>query len=140
MKHSLSLAILCASLAVPLAACGSDSDSDSDSDTTAAAHAGLPDVVPADFPFPADVSLDVRTQQLASGKQTVVSFSFSGDADKLYAQMRQYAVDNGYDIPIETKSSGRFTARKDIAHNFVVSIQDMGSVKVATVSFLAPRQ
>lgn len=132
MNNPFLLAILCAALAVPLAACGSDSN------TTAAAHASLPDVVPADFPFPADASLDVQTQQLASGKQTVVSFSFAGDADTLYSQMRQYAVDNGYEIPVEAKSSGRFTARKDAAHNFVVNIQDMGSVKIATVSFVAP--
>jgi len=101
----------------------------------AGSNATLPSVVPADFPFPEGASLNVTTQQLASGKQTVVSFSFTQDAGALYGRIRRYAVEKGYDIPVESKTGGQLTARKSPADSFVLNIQDMGVVKVATVSF-----
>jgi len=131
--------LACVVLAVPLAACGADRSDTAGGASTAAATASLPAVVPDDFPFPAGADLDTRTQQLASGKQTVVSFSFSQDAQALYDKIHQYALDHGYKIPVESKAALRFTARKPDGANFVVSIQDMGAVKIATVSFLASK-
>ena len=101
-------------------------------------RADLPAGVPADFPFPDGADLTTRTTQLSGVKQIVVSATFSKSPNVVYRQFKDYATGNGYAIAMENEESHQFTARKSARNGLVVRIADMGSIKVATVSFTVP--
>jgi len=123
MKKWLVASIVCSVLILPMGAWGADS--------------GLPDAVPSDLPFPAGASLDVTTSPMSGGKQYVVSFSFSGDADAVYENFKKYAASHGYEIGMETDhrfASTQGPSRKGLT----VTVRDMGPVSIGTVSVLVP--
>jgi len=137
MRKCIALSMLCFALIVPLAACGTGNDgSGGDSQATDRATVDLPDAVPAGLPLPADADPDVTTRDLSGAKQVVVSFTTAKDAASVYGSFRQYAEDNGYVIATENQDNHRFASNSQSGDGLTVSVSDMGSVKVATVTFV----
>lgn len=118
--------ILCAVMTVPLA-WSLDSE---------ASGSELPAGVPSDAPFPSDVKLKVTTASMSGAEQVVISFTFRGDADALYGDFKEYLLDNGYSIAMEDNQ--RLTARGEGVQSCIVDVQEMGSVNLATVTFVVP--
>lgn len=118
--------ILCAVMIVPLAWSLDSEASDSE----------LPAGVPADAPFPEDVKLKVTTASISGAEQIVISFTFRGDAEALYGQFKEYLLDNGYSIAMEDNQ--RLTARGEGVQSCSVDIKEMGSINLATVTFVVP--
>ena len=103
------------------------------------AHARLPEAVPADFPFPPGSDLSATAMNLSGGKQVVVSCTFSNKAATVYKTFKQYAVDHGYEIAVENAAGLSFSSRNGSSSKGLgVRIADMGSIKVATVTFFVP--
>lgn len=132
MKKWLMVSILGVVLAVPV--CGWPPVA-----AAASSHEELPAGVPKDFPFPAGADLTARTMQLSGAKQVTVSCTFSGRADAAYKKFKAYAAENGYEIRMENESGRRFSAGKGAVQGLVVRVSDMGSVNLATVTFVLPK-
>ena len=96
----------------------------------------LPDAIPAGAPFPSQADLNIDTMQMSGAERVLVSFTFSGDAQSVYQDFKDYLVNNGYSIELERDR--RLSARGEGITSCVVDIQDMGSINVGTVTFTLP--
>lgn len=105
-------------------------------------HAGsdLPEAVPDDFPFPEDANLQVQDSTSATMIQIAVAFSFKSDPGGIYSTFRDYVVENGYEIIREDKSDYLFQSRNDSFDSIKVSISEMSSVNIVTVTFAGPNK
>ncbi len=127
MRKWLMVSALCFAFVLPSAAWGAGGGPE------------LPGAVPSDLPFPDGASLKIKTMSAAAGKQYLVSFSFSGDADAVYKDFKEFAVSHGYEIGVETDY--RFDSfHGSSGKGLTVDIQAMGSVNIGTVSVLAPKK
>lgn len=121
----IAVVVACCWLLVPAAAFGADDE--------------LPAAVPADLPFPDGADLDIRRTEMAAGTAYVIGFSFSRDADAVYGDFKQYAIDHGYEIGMETVGQ-TFSSNRGPSAALGVRINDMGSVKMGTVTFHVAEQ
>lgn len=104
------------------------------------ANSGLPDAVPDDFPFPEDADLQVQDSTSTTMIQIAVAFSFKSDPGGIYSTFRDYVVENGYEIIREDKPDYLFQSRNDSFDSIKVSISEMSSVKIVTVTFAGPNK
>lgn len=136
MKHVL-VVLLLSALCVTLGACGTEGgEAAADSDSNNQNNSDLPEAVPPQFPFPDGAKLRVTTTETAGGNHHVVAFSFSEDADAVYATFKEFAESKGYTIA--TEGEHRFSATNDSSEGLVVNISDMGSIRTGTVTFSGP--
>ncbi|MFD1038781.1 hypothetical protein ACFQ3N_10315 [Virgibacillus byunsanensis] len=98
----------------------------------------LPDDIPSDFPFPNGADLEIVTNEMAGHINYVISFSLSEDLDTHYKNFMEYSTSNGFSIITEDKENYNFKSMKDSTEGLSVGISDMGSVKIATVTFTIP--
>lgn len=103
--------------------------------TPVQADSDLPEAVPDDFPFPEDANLQVQDSTSATMIQIAVAFSFKSRPEEIYSTFREYVVANGYEIIGEDKSDYVFQSRNDSFDSIKVSISEMSSVNLATVTF-----
>lgn len=137
MSKCLAISIMCFALTLPLVACGSG---DGGSATATAGKSGvdLPDVIPSGLPLPDDADADVTTRDLSSSKQVIISFTTAEDADAVYGNLKKYAKDNGFVMAVDNADHHRFASKSNSGTSLTVSVSDMRSVTVTTVTFVIP--
>lgn len=105
------------------------------------ADSSLPEAVPDDFPFPEEASLRVQDGTSASMIQIAVAFSFESDPASIYSTFRGYVVENGYEISSEDESAHSFSSTDYGSGDSIgLRISEMGSVNIATVTFVGPNR
>jgi len=116
MKKVWMASVFCAALVLPSVAWSAGQKYDSASD--------LPGAIPADLPFPEEGDFSVKPGQTAAGKRYVITVKFSGDADAVFKDFKDYASNNGYEISTEGDLSFGSTnpsAKKGLTVRFVAA-------------------